>query len=211
MDKNRLMEALYKREMTQSELARRAGVTQGAINQIISGKTAKSKFAPEIAHALGVSVDWLNGHNVPSGIAGSIADVDFVQLTEVDIGYGMGGGTFIEDYGDFTPRVFDPTWLREITPTPPQLLFVARGIGDSMMPTLLDNDTLIVDRGQRHIVQQDRIWALTYGELGMIKRVRRLPSGQYLLMSDNPSISPIEATSEEINVVGRIVWVGRKT
>lgn len=210
MKRNRMMEAMYKREMTQSELARRAGVTQGAINQIVTGKTAKSKYAPEIARALGVSVDWLMGNDVPSGIRGSVPDVDFVQLTEVDVGYGMGGGTFIEEYGEQTPRVFDPTWLREITKTPPEMLFIARGIGDSMMPTLLDNDTLIVDRGQRTITQQDRIWALTYGELGMIKRVRRLPSGQFQLMSDNPSISSIEALADEINVVGRIVWIGRK-
>ena len=90
------------------------------------------------------------------------------------------------------------------------LLFIARGIGDSMMSTLLDSDTLLVDRGQRRLTQQDREWAVTHGDLGMVKRVRRLPSGTFLLMSDNPSISPIEATEEEINLVGRIVWVGRK-
>src|SRR3546814_11777538 len=32
--------------------------------------------------------------------------------------------------------------------------------------------------------QQDRIWALAYGDLGMIKRVRRLPGGTYRLRSD---------------------------
>lgn len=211
MNTNRMMEAMYKREMTQSDLARATGLTQGAINQILSGKTRKSKYAPEIARALGVSLEWLNGEDVPSGIRGQVEHVDFVQLTELDIGYGMGGGTFIEEHGEQNPRIFDPTWLREITQSPPEMLFVARGIGDSMMPTLLDNDTLIVDRAQRRITQQDRIWAITYGELGMIKRVRRQPSGQFLLMSDNTAISPIEATEDEISIVGRIVWIGRKT
>ena len=131
-------------------------------------------------------------------------------MIELDIGYGMGGGTFLTEFGDHQPRVFDLTWLSEITRSPPEMLFIARGLGDSMMPTLLDNDTLIVDRAQRTITQQDRIWAVSYGELGMIKRVRRLPSGQYLLMSDNPSIGPIEATPDEVHVVGRIVWIGRK-
>jgi len=205
------MEALYKREISQSELARRLGITQGAIAQILSGRTAKSKYAPEIARALGVSLDWLNGEDVPSGIRGNVVDVDFVQLTELDVGYGMGGGTFIDEHMEHQSRVFDPAWIRAITRSPPELLFVARGIGDSMMPTLLDNDTLLVDRGQRKITQQDRIWALTYGELGMVKRVRRQPSGQFLLMSDNQAIPPIEAAADEINVVGRIVWIGRRT
>ena len=210
MDTNRLMEAMYKRELSQSDLARLTGLTQGAINQILSGKTRKSKYAPDIARALGVSLEWLSGQDVPSGIRGTVDKVDFVQLTELDVGYGMGGGTFIEEHGEHKPRVFDPAWLREITPSKPEMLFIARGIGDSMMPTLLDNDILIVDRGQRRVTQQDRIWAVTYGELGMVKRVRRLPSGQFLLMSDNAAISPIEAAPDEINIVGRIVWIGRK-
>lgn len=210
MDTNRLMEAMYKTETSQSELARAIGVTQGTINQIISGKTRKSKHAPEIAKALGVTLEWLNGENVPSGITRHAREVDFVQLTEVDVGYGMGGGTFIEEYGERNPRVFDPTWLQEITRSPPEMLFIARGIGDSMMPTLLDNDVLIVDRAQRRITQQDRIWAVTYGDLGMVKRVRRMPDGRFHLMSDNPAISVIEAVEDEISIVGRIVWIGRK-
>lgn len=210
MDTNRLMEAMYKTDTSQSDLARACGVTQGTINQILSGQTKKSKYGPEIAKALGVSLDWLNGEDVPSGINRRTLDIDFVQLAEVDVGFGMGGGTFIEEYHERTDRVFDPTWLREITRNPPELLFVARGVGDSMMPTLLDNDTLIIDRGQTRITQQDRIWALTYGDLGMLKRVRRLPSGQFLLMSDNPTIPPIEAVEGEFHIVGRLAWVGRK-
>lgn len=206
-----MMEAMYKTETSQSELARRIGVTQGTINQILTGKTTKSKYAPDIAKALGVTLEWLNGESVPSGIrARSPNDIDFIQLTEVDIGYGMGGGTFIEEQGENNPRVFDPTWLREITRSPPEMLFIARGMGDSMMPTLLDNDILIIDRAQRRITQQDRIWAITYGELGMVKRVRRLPDGRFHLMSDNPAISVVEATEDELNVVGRLVWIGRK-
>src|SRR3546814_1019650 len=37
---------------------------------------------------------------------------------------------------------------------------------------------------QKDIGQQERIWALAYGDLGMIKRVRRLPGGTYRLRSD---------------------------
>lgn len=198
------------RGMSQNRLAREIGVTQGAIGQIVNGTTSRSKYLPDIARALGVSLDWLLGEDVPAGMLARSNDVDFVQLTEIDIGYGMGGGTFIEEVSDESTVIFDPKWLSAITRSPPQLLFVARGIGDSMMTTLLDNDTLIVDRGQRKLTQQDRIWALTYGDLGMIKRVRRQPSGSFLLMSDNPAIPPIEAVEDEFNLVGRIIWIGRK-
>jgi hypothetical protein len=77
-----------------------------------------------------------------------------------------------------------------------------------MMPTILDDDDVLVNRADRGIRQQDRIWALGYGELGMIKRVRRLPSGLFQLNSDNPAVTPIEATEDELFVVGRVIWIG---
>lgn len=133
-----------------------------------------------------------------------------VQLMEIDVGYGMGGGTFMDGYIDAVPRDFDAGWLETFTRSPPSALFIARGIGDSMMPTLLDNDLLIVDRGQNRISQQDRIYAVSYGDLGMVKRVRRRADGTYLLMSDNASIAPVEAVEGEFSVIGRVVFIGRK-
>ena len=211
MDTKRIKETMARRAISQSELARRIGVTQGTVNQILGGKTERSKYLPDIARVLDVSLEWMMGEDVPPGTVIKTREIDYVQLAELDIGYGMGGGSFLEGMPGEEPRIFDPTWLREITRSPPEMLFVARGIGDSMMPTLLDNDTLIVDRGQRMLTQQDRIWALSYGELGMVKRVRRQPNGTFLLMSDNPAISPIEASEDELHIVGRVVWIGRKT
>jgi transcriptional regulator with XRE-family HTH domain len=48
-------------EVSQSELARRVGCTPGAVNQILSGLTSRSRFLPEMASALGVSFRWLAG------------------------------------------------------------------------------------------------------------------------------------------------------
>jgi transcriptional regulator with XRE-family HTH domain len=48
-------------DMDQSELARQIGCTPGAISQILSGQTRRSKFLPEIAIVLGVSINWLLG------------------------------------------------------------------------------------------------------------------------------------------------------
>lgn len=206
----RLKLGMLAKRTNQSQLAATVGVTQGTINQILSGLTKKSKHLPDIARALDVPLDWLMGADVSPGVVTADGDRERIRLMEVDVGYGMGGGSFIEGHIDAVPRDFDAGWLADITRSAPELLFVARGIGDSMMPTLLDNDTLLVDRGQRRIMQQDRIWALSYGELGMIKRVRRRPNGTYLLMSDNPQVSEIEAIEDELHVVGRVVWIGRK-
>ena len=89
-------------------------------------------------------------------------------------------------------------------------LFVARGDGDSMQPTLLDGDIVLIDTSQKSINKQDRIWCVSYGELGMIKRVRKLPDGGYHILSDNPSVLPIKAYDDEMFVIGRVIWIGRR-
>lgn len=55
------------------------------------------------------------------------------------------------------------------------------------------------------------IWAVAYGELGMIKRVRAMPDGSYQLLSDNPNVEPAVAVDGEMTVIGRVVAVIRRT
>jgi transcriptional regulator with XRE-family HTH domain len=47
-------------ELDQVELARRAGVSQPTLANLESGKNQRTKFLPELARALNVSVEWLD-------------------------------------------------------------------------------------------------------------------------------------------------------
>lgn len=55
----RLNQALRQSGVTQSELARRIGIKQQSINQMCSGKTARSRYTMQIADALHVNGHWL--------------------------------------------------------------------------------------------------------------------------------------------------------
>lgn len=136
--------------------------------------------------------------------------LDAVLLPEVDVGYSMGGGAELSDFPVIQQVPFSRAWLSSLTNSSPSQLFVARGDGDSMMPTILDQDIVIIDRGQRMMRNQDRIWAIVYGGFGMIKRLRALPSGALQINSDNPAVSSIEATDGEAFIVGRVVAVVRR-
>ena len=208
----RLYDAMRISQISQSELARRIGVSQGTIQHILRGTTRKSKYIPDIARELRVPVSWLQGEEDNQALVdgGEVIAQGAVALREVDIGFGMGGGTFLEEHADTEWRTFDGRWLADITSSRPDMLFVARGVGDSMWPTLHDSDVIIVDRGRQRLDQQDRIWALTYGGLGMVKRVRALSATRILIISDNPAVSDFEADPEELRVIGRVAWVGRK-
>lgn len=137
-------------------------------------------------------------------------ELDAVLLPEVGIFYSMGGGSDIEDFPVIRHVPFSRCWLASLTKSAPDKLFVARGDGDSMMPAIQDQDIVIIDRGQKSIRSQDRVWAIIYGGLGMIKRLRVLPGGQLQISSDNPNVSPFEAADDEAFLVGRVIAVVRR-
>ncbi|RIA37503.1 phage repressor protein C with HTH and peptisase S24 domain [Hephaestia caeni] len=136
--------------------------------------------------------------------------LDAVLLPEIEVGYSMGGGADISDYPVTQMVPFSRAWLSNLTHSPASMLFVARGDGDSMMPTLLDQDIVIIDRSQQVMKQQDRIWAVSYAGFGMIKRLRQLPDGTLQINSDNPAVSPIIASDGEAFLIGRVVGVIRR-
>lgn len=55
----RLERALIEVQMTQKQLAHKAGVTQQAISYIIKHKVNESKMAPKLAEAMGINPSWL--------------------------------------------------------------------------------------------------------------------------------------------------------
>lgn len=136
------------------------------------------------------------------------SSLDLVTVQEIDLAYGL-GGTFSDGPVEIQTLYFPRGWIEAITSTTPAMLTIARGRGDSMQPTIQDGDMVMIDRSQRVIREQDAIWALTIGDFAMIKRVRA--GGERIrILSDNASVPPDEVFHEEINVVGRVIFIGRR-
>src|SRR3546814_19131756 len=78
-------------------------------------------------------------------------------VPELELGYSMGDGSIFNDYRrtGFVP--FPREWLRSLAPGSLHDLFVARGEGDSMTPTLLDGAVVLIATAQKEIVQTDQI------------------------------------------------------
>lgn len=215
---DRITERLKALGISQAELARRVKVSQPTINALIRGGATGSKHLHRIAAELETSPAYLAGETddaapiAPrtSAIEALADELDLAMLPELDIGYSMGGGTLVQSYEQTGVVPFSRSWLRSMMAGTVGELFVARGDGDSMEPTLKDGDIVLIDTAQKSIRHQDRIWAVSYGELGMIKRVRRTPAGSYLLMSDNKTVPPVECHDGEMHVIGRVVWIGRR-
>lgn len=208
--------------VTQEQLADWLGVTQGAISLILTGKTQRSRLLPEIADKLGVELAWLRGEGEESTsieISNSPHRNDTVEnyskscsnlvlVREIDLSFGM-GATYLDVPVTTQVREFNRDWLRQYTSANPDSLFFAQGVGDSMMPTLMNSDLLLIDSSQKNVNMADHIWAMSMHGAGMIKRLRPWKDGIKVL-SDNPSVPEEIAYDGELHLIGRVVAIVRK-
>jgi hypothetical protein len=105
---------------------------------------------------------------------------------------------------------FDEKWLQKMGCEPAQLSLI-RVSGDSMAPTLLDGDDIMVDRGAANRPLRDGIHVIRMDDVLMVKRLAKGPSGTVSVVSDNP-VYPDWSNVDgiEILIIGRVVWAGRK-
>lgn len=217
----RLDKLIQNRRTSQSAVAKMLRVSQPTIGRLISGETRETGKIIELARALGTTPEYLIGEtddDSPSArvvvmAPGQIVhdeDDEVVEIKELDLTFGMGGGTYLDLPVRPKGRKFAREWLRLFTQSPPSKIFIARGIGDSMSPTIQNDDIVIIDTAQNHVGMGDQIWAVAYGNFGLIKRLRPLPSGGIKIMSDNQHVESEIAYDQELHVVGKVVAVVRK-
>lgn len=213
----RIQERLNLLGMSQAELARRVGLAQTTINNLIRGDSRSSAHLHKIARVLQTSVDYLIGETddaagtaPPPPTREQMAQLmDLVTVVSIDMTYGM-GSTFALDHVEETAMHFPRAFIESITLAPAHSLTWSRGRGDSMSPTIADGDLILIDRSQRIPREQDAIWALTIGDMAMVKRLR-VRGEKVTLLSDNERVPPDVAHPDEVNVVGRVIFIGRRT
>ncbi|AVS89373.1 S24 family peptidase [Paracidovorax avenae] len=108
-----------------------------------------------------------------------------------------------------------PAWigrtLRGLS-TPENLRFI-HAYGDSMEPTFLDGDVLLVDAGVRTL-EVDGVYVLAAQNRLFIKRVRQRLDGAYEISSDNPTVKTVDVLEGKhaVEILGKVIWIwnGRK-
>ncbi|MCX9146577.1 LexA family transcriptional regulator [Erythrobacter sp. WG] len=206
---------------TSAEVARAAGLAASTINRHFNG-TATTRLSLSTVEKLRAAYPDFAGWPLPRAaekqqpfkhpeymLENRASNGDTVELDQIDLRYGM-GGTFADGPIEVERRPFSREWLRSITSTSPKHLFWAIGDGDSMEPTIRSGEIVLIDRSQNTPRMDDGIWAVTHGEIGMIKRLRQLPSGVVELHSDNQLVRPQTAVDGELHVIGRVIAVVRR-
>jgi hypothetical protein len=160
------------------------------------------------ARYFGVSDEVLGGPP-PEGMGLLNGLVPVPQLQE---GASAGAGALNDEETTRSHIAFDAKWLRAIGAGDARYLSIIRVAGDSMMPTLIDGDDILVDSSEAKGRLRDGIYVLRMDDALMVKRLALNPSNRHVsITSDNaayPSWPDCDLGS--IEVVGRVVWTGRR-
>lgn len=134
---------------------------------------------------------------------------DAVPVRRLDVAASAGPGALASDDRLAGVERMPATMLRRLAVDPTALsMIVARG--DSMLPTIADGDDILVDTADRRVRSRPGVFVLRIDGTLLVKRLH-LAGGQVVVESDNPAasaIAPIPAA--EADVVGRVVWLGRR-
>lgn len=203
----RIQKAAQSKGYNQRALASASAMSPGRIHEYWNAQAVPSATAAiSLANALGVSVEWLVRGSGPK--VATADEIDLVEVEQIDLAFGM-GGRYADLPVERAVMHFPRAWIENITATPAAQLTFALGRGDSMSPTLQDSDIVLIDRSITRVHEQDAIWALTIGDIAMIKRVR-VRGDQVQLLSDNDRVPIDTAEIDEVVIVGRVIFIGRK-
>jgi len=217
-------------DFTQQDLATKAGVTQGSIAHLESGRTKTSRSLTKIATALGVSADWLgDGRGTPFSagevdvapasdpvtlLPGSLLVADhgsdhpsrtkILKVANIKLSAGVTGFQVELDDQDGGLWEVPTRWLKKRNLNPKHLLAIEIK-GESMEPNLVAGDLVIVNTADTTLVNGE-VYAVNYEGEPVIKRLIR-EAGQWYLSSDNPlpKYTRRLCRGRECIVVGKVV------
>ncbi|WP_457825082.1 S24 family peptidase, partial [Staphylococcus aureus] len=179
----------------------------------------RSKFLPEIAQALGLSLAELmqdEPANLPLNYTPVIEhdpdNDEFAEIRKVKLrlSAGITGFDAIPDIEDGRPITFRKEWLIKKGYAAEKL--IAIGVkGESMEPTMSGGDTVVINIADT-IPKDGKTYAVNLDGEAVIKRMSRR-FGRWFLVSDNPDqqrYHPHECTQGNCIVIGRVVMLQRE-
>jgi len=203
------------RGFNQQEAAKALGIKYSTYQNIeYSRNKPNSENAKKIVGFYGCTLEWLlTGEGQPfplmsdKVVAPGFPPNDFVLIRQVRGKISAGGGLSPDDEVDLI-LAFRKDWIKR--KGKPENMSLIKVQGDSMEPTLLSGDLILVDHNKTAIAPQGGIYAISINHEIMIKRVQILfPEGHLRIISDNKQYEPIEAPIDQVRVNGKVIWYGR--
>ncbi|MGE5537311.1 MAG: LexA family transcriptional regulator [Gemmatimonas sp.] len=196
---------------SQRGLATALGIDPAGVTRLLKGeRQLKAAEIAKVASYLGERPP-LAGRGVARSERDEGDDDRYARVAVYDARAAAGaGGVGSEMVKHFL--LFREQWLRQVTAAPIEELAVIEIDGDSMEPTLRSGDHALIDRTERRPRQKDGLYVLLVDGGLQVKRVSAHPvSGLLTITSDNPSYRSYgDIEPADVEVVGRVIWIGRR-
>jgi transcriptional regulator with XRE-family HTH domain len=233
--KTGLFYARESRHMSRTELVKRSGVSKQQLSRLENGQIRlRLDHLKPFASALGYTPEQLllwgrypgttGAHLESSDVLREEGSHDesfgpsFGQVPELDIRAGMGGGGVAarevrKDGKHADPLksegwMFPSSFVREQLHTATAQLLVLDTTGDSMVPTLMSGDRVIVDTGHK-TPSPDGLYAIRDSFDGIVVKrlqvVRSAAKPRVKIISDNPNHAAEEVPLNELEIVGKVL------
>lgn len=205
--------------------ARRADMSDTGLKRYLyDGTIPPIDRAMRLAEAGNVDLVWLlfgigdplpvKGNSFPSDAAAehrvTYQSDEFTTIPAYQVEASAGHGSQITDEPLAEPMAFRTDWLRREGFDPAKMA-VIRSKGDSMEPTINDGDVILV-RLKNGEAPRDGLYVLRLDGGLFVKRLQ-FDLGGVRIISDNPlykSRDLSKAELAELDLVGRVVWAGKK-
>lgn len=187
---DRLKQAMFLKGVSQADLSRKTGFSDGKISSWYNGRYKPNAEAmTKIAHVLGVTPDYLLGK-----VEVSFAKMTIPEFHEVPVLGKVAAGIPISAQEDIIGTI-----------TTDKDVFALRIKGDSMSPRIMDGDVVLV-RAQDHAEDGDLIIAEIDGE-ATCKVLKKNAYG-VTLVPFNAAYTPLvysKAQADDFRVLGKVV------
>ncbi len=197
---DRMLLLLDNQKKSQKELADFLGVGKNRITDWKSGRIKSyTKYLPQIAEYLNVSIDYLLGKEDTPTKAKNVLRVPVYG--HVAAGVPIEAIEDIEDYEELDGDIFKGDYI------------ALKIHGDSMEPRMTEGDVVIV-RLQADIESGDIAIVMINGDNATCKKIKKTPEG-VMLISTNPNYEPMFYNNREIinlpvRVIGKVVELRAK-
>lgn len=205
----RIKEALKYRDMTQSDLANKTGISDSKISSYISGRYEPRSDGIEImAKVLKVDPAWLSGFDVPMERNKQISRADNLTITipfiNQKLSAGKGEDYLSDDDIDIKTINISEYLARGIDRA---TLLAAEVRGDSMIDErIFSGDIVIFSRG---LVRQEGIYVINYAGDVLVKKLAFDPLKNTVdIISGNRNYPVRTVEANNVEILGKVVgWI----
>ncbi|MFH1758781.1 MAG: LexA family transcriptional regulator [Pseudomonadota bacterium] len=213
----------------QAEVAAFLDMTPGAITNFKKRNSFPADSLIKFAVKKNISVDWLLGRIEKPKLRNDYAVVkEFTEPYIAEVGRRFEDKQYVflrllNRYGELETQKMQflkvhalRDWLLPQIKGDPDDAFMTVMEGDSMSETISPGDILFCDGQAGKIADvpiEDVIYVMNIEGSGpIVRRLQRLPNQMVKVIADNPRYDSFSISKDsDCNILGRVIWIARKT